>query len=445
MVLIFSAHSNRSEQVLREVQLAVTAHLHIIQFRIEDVLLNDDLSDFLSTPHWLDALTPPLENHIDRLKTALEVLLVTPVEPSASSSPSEKRDVSANASQKQEVSTAGKTPHHPVNRGRRFVLAGAIVALLTAGVLGWWWVGFEQPRRAEQKKDLRKAAAAASKEQPYLNSLGMKFVSVPGTQVLFSVWETRVKDFAKFIEESGYEMDNGEAAITVESDGNGGHTWKMAGGDWRDPHFPTEAKQSDNHPVVCVSWEDAAFFSEWLTEREHKAGRLPAEWSYRLPTDHEWSCAVGIGGRESADLTPAAKNNIIKVYPWGTEWPPPDLAGNYTGEESRIGATSDKSWRVIEGYRDAAPRTSAVGKYEANKHGIHDLGGNVWEWCSDKYKPGEAWRVLRGAAWGDDRSRSHDLLSSYRAELLSIGRRDFIGFRVVIAISLATDKSLSKK
>jgi hypothetical protein len=82
MVLIFSARSNNSEQVLREVQLAVTAQLHIVQFRIENVILNDDLSYFLSTPHWLDALTPPLENHIDRLKTALSALLGTPDEPS---------------------------------------------------------------------------------------------------------------------------------------------------------------------------------------------------------------------------------------------------------------------------------------------------------------------------------------------------------------------------
>ena len=75
MVLIFSAHSNNSEQVLREVQLAVSSHLHIIQFRIEDVLLNDDLKYFLSTPHWLDALTPPLENHLRRLETSIKTLL----------------------------------------------------------------------------------------------------------------------------------------------------------------------------------------------------------------------------------------------------------------------------------------------------------------------------------------------------------------------------------
>ena len=75
MVLIFSAHSNNSEQVLREVQLAVSSHLHIIQFRIEDVRPNDDLTYFLSTPHWLDALSPPLEKHALRLIAAVKVLL----------------------------------------------------------------------------------------------------------------------------------------------------------------------------------------------------------------------------------------------------------------------------------------------------------------------------------------------------------------------------------
>jgi hypothetical protein len=75
MVLIFSAHSNNSSQVLREVQLAVDAQLHILQFRIEEVLLNDDLKYYLSTPHWLDAMTPPLENHLDRLASSLNTLL----------------------------------------------------------------------------------------------------------------------------------------------------------------------------------------------------------------------------------------------------------------------------------------------------------------------------------------------------------------------------------
>src|SRR2546423_6994410 len=75
MVLIFSANSNNSEQVLREVQLAADAHVHIIQFRIEEVAANDDLKYFLSAPHWVDALTPPLQSHLDRLIVSIKTLL----------------------------------------------------------------------------------------------------------------------------------------------------------------------------------------------------------------------------------------------------------------------------------------------------------------------------------------------------------------------------------
>ena len=75
MVLIFSAHSNASEQVLREVQLAANSHLHIVQFRIQDVLPNEDLEYYLSAPHWLDALAPPLESHLGRLKDSIKALL----------------------------------------------------------------------------------------------------------------------------------------------------------------------------------------------------------------------------------------------------------------------------------------------------------------------------------------------------------------------------------
>ncbi len=401
MVLIFSAHSNNSDQVLREVQLAVNAHLHIVQFRIEDVLLNDDLSYYLSTPHWLDALTPPLENHLDRLTTAIRALLAPPI--------SESRPKGGEVTRRFESSDRidpGHSPENPVepdfvrppfkaaHARRKTVLTVALAILLVVGVLtGWWWYGARlsreeaEPRRQlpppNGLKDLDLMLAAANKRQPFVNSLGMKFVPVPGTSVLFSIWETRVRDFEAFIEESGRDMKKGEAAYTLEPDGNGAWEWKQAGGDWRDPHFPS-VKQRQDQPVVCVSWNDAVAFGEWLTEHEHRTGFLPAEWTYRLPGDHEWSCAVGIGAQENPSQSARAKNGQIKdVYPWGTSWPPPRGAGNFCGEESRIGATSSKSWSVIEGYRDGAARTSPVGQYEANQYGIYDLGGNVWEWCED--------------------------------------------------------------
>src|SRR5256886_12652044 len=99
MVLIFSAHSNTSEQVLREVQLAANSHLHILQFRIEDVIPNDDLEYYLSTPHWLDALTPPLENHLKRLGTSIKGLLEISTEDRGEVAPASEATVPAKTNQ----------------------------------------------------------------------------------------------------------------------------------------------------------------------------------------------------------------------------------------------------------------------------------------------------------------------------------------------------------
>ncbi len=77
-VLIFSESSNNSEQVLREVQLAANSRLHIVQFRIDAVTPSDDLEYYLSGPHWLDAVTPPLENHLQQLTRSVQALLPLP-------------------------------------------------------------------------------------------------------------------------------------------------------------------------------------------------------------------------------------------------------------------------------------------------------------------------------------------------------------------------------
>jgi hypothetical protein len=75
MLMIFSRHSNSSEQVLREVQLAVDCRVPIIRLRIQDIPLSDDLRYYLSTPHWLDALSHPLSKHIPPLIAAIRELL----------------------------------------------------------------------------------------------------------------------------------------------------------------------------------------------------------------------------------------------------------------------------------------------------------------------------------------------------------------------------------
>ena len=75
MVLVFSSGSNDSEQIKREVERAVHQGIAVVPFRIEDVLPSKTLEYFISTQHWLDALTPPLEDHLEHLAETITVLL----------------------------------------------------------------------------------------------------------------------------------------------------------------------------------------------------------------------------------------------------------------------------------------------------------------------------------------------------------------------------------
>lgn len=273
-----------------------------------------------------------------------------------------------------------------------------------------------------------------SKEAPYQNSLGMAFVPAGTPGVLFSVWETRVKDFEAFVEDSGHDAISNNAfgapAYTLESGGQ----WKQAGGSWRDPRFP--AKQSGEHPVVCVSYLDAEAFCAWLTKKERASGKIPAGASYRLPSDSEWSRACGSG-----------------KYPWGENYPPNSSAGNYFGKEAMVGVNEGFSNPLTKaGYRDSAARTAVVGTFEENRFGLCDIGGNVFEWCSTWYEAsmndadvlkelpvlkddggGQTYRVLRGASWLN--SRETNLRSSSRNVEDPRYRNDFIGFRCVLVVA----------
>jgi serine/threonine protein kinase len=256
--------------------------------------------------------------------------------------------------------------------------------------------------------------ATATKGTPFINSLGMKFVPVPitggptaGQRVLFSVWETRVQDYEVFAKET-----------------------KRA---WSKPDFEQDA----THPAVKVSWEDAQAFCAWLTERERKAGKLSVNEIYRLPSDHEWSCAVGIGEREDAAKTPEQKDQKISdVFPWGVQWPPPEGSGNYWSEELRAVIAAGKLTGIngeLPGYPDGFATTSPVGSYAANRFGLHDLGGNVWEWCEDWYDGKNEHRVLRGASWSiNDRG---SLLAAERTHDVPGNRYRIYGYRCVVAMS----------
>jgi hypothetical protein len=75
MVLVFSRHANQSSQVKREVERAANSGKVILPLRIDDVLPEEALEYYLSTPHWVDAITPPLEAHLEKLADACTTLL----------------------------------------------------------------------------------------------------------------------------------------------------------------------------------------------------------------------------------------------------------------------------------------------------------------------------------------------------------------------------------
>jgi formylglycine-generating enzyme required for sulfatase activity len=229
----------------------------------------------------------------------------------------------------------------------------------------------------------------AASSPRWTNSLGMIFVPVPSTRISFSIWETRVKDFAAF------------AAMQPKLDGK---NWNRAF-----YHDVTPVSPGPDFPVVNVSWNDAQAFCAWLTETERAAGKISTNAIYRLPTDEEWSWAVGIGGRETGASPKAKSAQLENIFPWGTQFPPPPGAGNFADQSALNYFTN---WPHIENYNDGFVTTAPVGSFTPNALGIFDLAGNALEWCGDFYDGSQRQKVLRGGAWNNCGPKS--LLSSYR-------------------------------
>lgn len=251
----------------------------------------------------------------------------------------------------------------------------------------------EARRLAEEKARLKLAAQSqlvGNRPVPgavWHNSLGMRMA--PFGDIFVCAWETRVQDFEAFERDSSYR----------------------AGMAWKNPGF----KQSATHPVVQVSYDDAQAFCNWLTAKERKEGILEQDQIYRLPTDSEWSRMASL--ENESGTTPLERSGRIRrVYPWGTDWPPPPGVGNYA---------ASVSFDQFEG-------TAPVASFRPNVLGIFDLGGNVWEWCQDSADGGgSSSRVLRGGSWFGYVPGT--LLSSFRLTLLGSERRADNGFRVVLA------------
>jgi len=219
--------------------------------------------------------------------------------------------------------------------------------------------------------------------------------------------------FAAFIKASRRKTDAERLGRAYAWDGR---KWdKVKGATWRKPGF----EQTDEHPVICVSWTDATNFCDWLGR---KTGR-----SVRLPTEAEWEYACRAG---------------TKTAFW---WSDDDAGGKGAcNAADRTAKKRFKSWAIFD-WDDGCVFTSPVGRYRPNAFGLHDMLGNVWEWCSGAYveQPGRRSvrsdpyadkgnrRVVRGGSWMSPPNRCR---SAFRGVCgLQGSYCDYIiGFRVAV-------------
>lgn len=229
--------------------------------------------------------------------------------------------------------------------------------------------------------------------------------------------EVTVGQFHKFVEDSGYKTDAEKNEGFQGANGFSFQTGKFGRIDdlsWRNLGFP----QTDEHPVACVSWNDAVAFCRWLGRKEGK--------DYRLPTEAEWeyACRGGTTTRYSSGDDPETVTHVGNV---------------------RDAAAKAKfpNWSYAIDYSDGYAFTAPVGRFKANAFGLYDMHGNVREWCVDWY--GESYyaasppddpkgpdsgtlRALRGGSW---LNWPCYVRSSFRIRS-EPNYRDFItGFRVV--------------
>mgnify|MGYP001816322386 FL=1 len=194
---------------------------------------------------------------------------------------------------------------------------------------------------------------------------------------------------------------------------------------------------TDDQPVAGVSWDDAARYCNWLSDREglprayrensgHMAAVSPMTTGYRLPTEAEWSYVARMLGRQNPSR-----------YPWSGKYPPTSQAGNFADAQ-----IADTLAHVVPGYDDRYRGSAPVGSYAAQPAGFFDLGGNVAEWMHDYYAvyPGMAKQqvtdpsgpasgdhhVVRGSSWRH--GSISELRLSYRD--YSRGPRPDLGFRI---------------
>jgi len=229
--------------------------------------------------------------------------------------------------------------------------------------------------------------------------------------------EITVGEFREFVRASGYVPDSVKLGGASVYDERSGALREDPKADWQDDY--SGRKATDDLPVVNISWNDAAAYVAWLSQRTGK--------HYRLPSEAEFEYAL--------------RGGTTTRYWWGDSTPDRKVE-NLTGSGDR--SRSGRSWsNSFHGYRDGYWGPAPVMSFAANPFGLYDIDGNVSEWVADCWHDnyirapddGSAWinpgcsaHVLRGGSWG---SSPAQVISAYRQGVNSDVRSGRVGFRVV--------------
>jgi formylglycine-generating enzyme required for sulfatase activity len=221
---------------------------------------------------------------------------------------------------------------------------------------------------------------------------------------LLGVHEVTVGQFRAFVDTSGYRTEpetNHQGALGYDKSTRKWEPDRRR--TWQNPDWP----QNDQDPVVCVSWNDARAFCTWLSHVENR--------TYRLPTEAEWEYASR-GGAETQ-------------FGFGTSLS--SFQANFNGEFPYEPASRGPN----------RERPVKVGSYRPNPFGIHDMHGNVTEWCADYFGnyPAEPqtdpmgpasgdMRVHRGGCWFD---RGNLCRCAMRGKNPALTALNLVGCRVV--------------
>ncbi len=216
--------------------------------------------------------------------------------------------------------------------------------------------------------------------------------------------------FARFVEATGY---NPRGCNIYDHDKK---AWRLVPEDnsWRNPGF----EQKDDHPVACVSWNDAKEYVKWLSGKTGKTYRLlsEAEWEYAARGGTDTARYWGNDAKEACRYANVGDQTVEARYP-GWKW-------------------------VSHDCNDGVANTASVGRYQPNRFGLYDMIGNVWEWTEDCWNEnyngapgdGSAWttgscekRVLRGGSWNFEPDIAR---SAKRYGGVTAGRYGITGFRL---------------